>query len=276
MNDERKRRQSSSLIVPSSSLGSEAYGAFAYAYDQALGERFFRAVRRLLNRVLSANPTANKTHLDIACGTGLAMQYFERHGYKSAGVDLSMPMLQVARRRARRLILGDMRALPLRRKFGRITCLYDSLNHLDDLQPAFAAIRDVLADDGLFLFDVNHPDIYPAIWGNDEPFIADGEDFHLEMATKFRRRDRLAQAMVTGWALVGGRKVAIREKRQQRAFTEREIVDALGSVGLVPREMTEFDPYAEGRNVKLFFVCEHSGPPPSRAGFRVRRPGELT
>jgi len=258
MNDERKTRPGSSFIVHRSSLTSEAYDAFAYAYDQALGERFFRAVRRLLNRVLTAHPAREKTHLDIACGTGLAMQYFARHGYESVGVDLSMPMLQIARRRAGRLILGDMRALPLRREFARVTCLYDSLNHLDELQSAFAAIGDVLADDGLFIFDVNHPDVYPAIWGNDEPFIADGEDFHLEMATKFRRRDRVAQALVTGWALVGGRKVAIREQRRQRAFTEREIIDALASAGLVPVEMIEFDPYAEGRSVKLFFVCEHS------------------
>jgi len=236
-------------------MKDEAYDAFAYAYDQALGERFFRAVRRLLNRVLAANPARDKTHLDVACGTGLAMQYFEKHGYKSVGIDLSMPMLEIARRRAGRLIAGDMRALPVRRKFSRVTCLYDSLNHLDDLRPAFVAIRNVMADDGLFLFDVNHPEIYPEIWGSDEPFIADGEDFHLEMATKFRKGR--AEALVTGWAVVGDRKVAIRERRQQRAFTERQIIAALGSAGLSPKEMIEFDPYNEGRSVKLFFVCEH-------------------
>src|SRR5262249_2179271 len=236
-------------------MKDEAYGAFAYAYDQALGERFFRSVRRLLNRVLAAHPTRNKTHLDVACGTGLAIEYFERHGYTSVGVDLSMSMLQLARRRAGRLILGDMRSLPIREKFARVTCLYDSLNHLDDLHPAFAAIREAMTADGLFLFDVNHPDIYPAIWGSDEPFIGDGEDFHLKMATKFRRRDRLAQALVTGWALVDGRKVAIRERRRQRAYTEREVIDALAGAGFVPAEMMEFDPYGEGRSVKLFFVC---------------------
>ena len=239
-------------------MKDEAYGAFAYAYDQALGERFFRSVRRLLNRVLTAHPTKDRTHLDVACGTALAMQYFEQRGFESFGVDLSLPMLQLARRRASRVIAGDMRALPLRRRFARITCLYDSLNHLQELQTVFAAIRAVLADDGLFMFDVNHPDIYPDIWGNDEPFIADGEDFHLEMATKFRQRDRVAQAMVTGWAVVGGERVAIREQRQQRAYSEREIIDALASAALAPEEMIEFDPYGEGRSVKLFFVCRHS------------------
>ncbi|HLJ75294.1 MAG TPA: class I SAM-dependent methyltransferase [Thermoanaerobaculia bacterium] len=236
-------------------MTSEAYDAFAYAYDQALGERFFRAVRRLLSRVLTSSPPRVRMHLDVACGTALAMQFFEQRGYRSFGVDLSLPMLQIARRRAARIAASDMRVLPLRAKFGCVTCLYDSLNHLDDLKPAFAEIARVLAGDGLFLFDVNRPEVYPDVWGNDEPFIADGPDFHLEMATKFR--NGRAQALVTGWAVVNGEKVAIRERRQQRAHSEREIIDALASAGLVPREMIEFDPYQEGRAVKLFFVCQH-------------------
>ncbi len=238
----------------------EAYGAFAYAYDQALGERFFRSVRRLLTRVIDEHPAKRRTHLDVACGTAMAVDFFASRGYRSVGVDASLPMLQVGRRRASNLIAGDMRALPLRAKFERVTCLYDSLNHLKsrkDLVGAFRLIADVMEDDGLFLFDINHPKVYPTIWGNDEPFVADGADFHLEMATKFRRRDRTAQALVTGWAMVAGERVPIHERREQRAYSEREMIEALAAAGLVPMEVTEFDPYAEGGNIKLFFVCRH-------------------
>ena len=241
-------------------MKDEAYGAFAYAYDQALGERFFRSVRRLLTRALAGHPTRERTHLDIACGTALAVEFFRKRGYASVGVDLSIPMLQVGRKRASHLIAGDMRALPIRARFARVTCLYDSLNHLKsarDLAATFRAVADVLRDDGLFLFDVNHPEIYPEIWGNDEPFVADGPGFHLQMATKYRAGDRTAQAMVTGWATVAGKRVRIQERREQRAYSEREIVDALASAGLVPVEVTEFDPYSEGKSVKLFFVCRH-------------------
>jgi SAM-dependent methyltransferase len=241
-------------------MKDEAYGTFAYAYDQALGQRFFRAVRRLLTRILARYPTDDRTHLDLACGTALAVEFFSKRGYRSFGVDLSLPMLQVGRQRAAHLIAADIRALPIRGKFARVTCLYDSLNHLKsetDLRGVFGAAASALTEGGLFLFDVNHPDIYPAIWGTDDPFVADGRDFHLEMATKFRRGDRIAQAMVTGWATVAGERVRIHEKREQRAYSEREIVEALGAAGLVPVEVTELDPYAEGRDVKLFFVCRH-------------------
>ena len=241
---------------------AESYSTFAYAYDQALGQRFFRSARRLLANVLDRFPAKKKTHLDIACGTGLAIEFFARRGYRSVGVDASLPMLQVGHHRARRLIAADMRALPLRTTFARITCLYDSLNHLksaDDLVRTFRGVEEAMDEDALLMFDINHPDIYPVIWGNDDPFVADGDDFHLEMATNYRSGDRLAQAMVTGWArLPSGERVTIRERREQRAYSEREIIDALASAGLVPMEVTEFDPYAGGRNVKLFFVCRQA------------------
>src|SRR5205085_9871609 len=120
----------------------------------------------------------------------------------------------------------------------RVTCLYDSLNHLksrNELVSTFRGVADVMDEESLLLFDVNHPDIYPAIWGSDHPFIADGSNFHLEMATKYRSRDRIASAMVTGWAdLPSGERVRIRERRAQRAYSEREIVDALVAAGLHP------------------------------------------
>lgn len=237
---------------------AEAYGAFAYAYDQALGQRFFRAVRRLLISVMESHPTDDRTHLDLACGTGLAMEFFTSRGYRSVGIDASLSMLHVARRRTGNLIAADMRALPLRGRFSWITCLYDSLNHLimrNHLVACFRAVAQVMTRDGLFLFDVNHPEVYPSIWGNDDPFVSEGRDYQLIMATKFQPRDGMAQALVTGWADVAGERVEIHERRIQRAYSEREIGQALADAGLMAAEVREFDPYAEGRYVKLFFVC---------------------
>jgi SAM-dependent methyltransferase len=241
---------------------AESYGAFAYAYDQALGQRYFRAVRRLLAEMLQRYPAGAKTHLDVACGTGLAMPFFESRGFVSTGVDLSTVMLRVAHTRAARLIAGDTRALPLRGTFSRITCLYDSLNHLlepSDLAIAFAEIARVMDGQSQFLFDMNHPQIYPDIWGMKEPFVDEGPDFHLEIATTYRRREKLGRALVTGWAIVRGERVAIRERHTQRCYERDEIVAALAAAGLEPVEEHEFDPWFEGRTVKLFFVCRRRG-----------------
>jgi SAM-dependent methyltransferase len=233
---------------------SEDYDAFAYAYDRALGERFFRAAKRLLTRVLEKYDVG-KTHLDVACGTGLAMEFFERRGFQSTGVDLSLPMLEAARLRASRLVAADMRALPLRSRFGIVTCLYDALNHLDDLAPAFEAIRACMEPGSLFVFDMNNPAIYPEIWGMVEPFVADGDDFHLEIATKFDSDSGIGDALVRGWAMFGGRRVSIEERHRQRAHPRRTIESALKAAALEPVEVADFDPFLEARRVKLFYVC---------------------
>jgi SAM-dependent methyltransferase len=241
---------------------AESYGAFAYAYDQALGERYFRAVRRLLGEVTERYPaTEALTHLDVACGTGLAIPFFTERGFVSTGLDISPVMLNVARKRAARLVAGDTRKMPLRGTFHRITCLYDSLNHLLDrkeLTASFSEIRRVMSAGSLFLFDMNHPEIYPEVWGMKEPFVDEGADFHLEIATTYRRRERLGRALVTGWAIVGGERIAIRERHTQYAYERDEIVAALAEAGLEPIEEREFDPWSEGRTVKLFFVCRVS------------------
>jgi len=244
------------------SSSAESYGAFAYAYDQALGRRFFRAVQRLLVKSLEERPPREMTHLDVACGTGYAMELFARRGFRSVGVDLSLPMLQIARTRVRRLVCADLRALPLRRTFARITCLYDSLNHMkdrEDLVAAFRAVRGVMSSESLFLFDVNHPDIYPEVWGSKEPFVASGADYRLEIDTAYRKRERLAHALVSGWAKVRGRRVEIRERHEQRAWSRSEVRAALREAGLEAIEVVDFDPYEEAGalhadTVKLFFT----------------------
>ena len=242
----------------------EAYAAFAYAYDQALGNRFFKSVKTLLDKQLARRPTVDKTHLDIACGTGLAIDYFAKRGWRSTGVDASLEMLSIARSRSARLVAGDFRALPLRGTFARITCLYDSLNHIrekHELVAAFRSMSGLMAADSLLLFDINHPEIYPEVWGMSEPFVADGEDYHLEIATTYRKRESTGRARVTGWAtLPDGTRATIDEHHSQRAWREREITDALQEAGLAPLDVIEFDPYGEAEAldaaaVKLFYVC---------------------
>jgi SAM-dependent methyltransferase len=240
-------------------MTSEAYDAFAYAYDRALGERFFKASSRMLEETLERYPTSKRTHIDVACGTGMTVRWFRERGWKSLGVDASLPMLQIAGGG----VAGDMRVLPFRRKFARVTCLYDSLNHLlepDDLQAAFHSVRGVMDDDSLFLFDVNHPEIYPEVWGMSEPYIAKGRDYHLEIATTYRKREKIGRAAVTGWAKINGERVDIREQHRQRAYSQREITKMLATAGLTAIEILDFDPYDEAdainaATVKLFFIA---------------------
>jgi SAM-dependent methyltransferase len=243
----------------------ESYGGFANAYDQSLGRSFFSSVRRVLDDVLYKYPTRAKSHLDVACGTGLVLEHMEKtHGFRSVGIDASLPMLAIARKRAKHVIACDLRALAVRKRFARITCLYDSLNHMltrDDLFAAFHAVRGVMDANSLFFFDMNHPDIYPAVWGSRDPYVSSGKDHHLEIATKYRRRERRAYGRVTGWAkLPNGERVNIRETHEQFAWKQSEIETCLTAARLGVVEVIDFDPFEEiqaldTEGVKMFFVC---------------------
>lgn len=238
------------------------YGPFAYAYDRALGERYFRAIRRLLDEVLRRYPPQVRTHLDVACGTGIALRFFAEHGFQSTGADLSIAMLSMARERSRRLVDADARALPFRGSFGLITCLYDSLNHMmdpDDLLRSFREIAALMSQDSLFVFDMNHPRVYPMVWGLDQPFVDSGREHHLEMATTFDAKKRTGEALITGWAILpGGERAEIRERQRQRSYEEQDILEALSKAGLTAVESKEFDPFREGEAFKLFYVCRKS------------------
>lgn len=241
--------------------GRESYLAFAYAYDQALGGRFFESASPIVDAIFAKFPVSGITHLDLACGTGLALRHFAQKGFTATGVDASLPMLEIAAQRATRIAAADLRALPFRGTFARVTCLYDSLNHLldaKDLAAAFREARRVMSRESLFVFDMNHPEAYPRIWGNPEPFVAIADDSYLAMDTAYSRRTKMGRAHVTGWALIDGIRVPIDETHHQRAYSKNQIVSALRSAGLEPVEISDFNPFDESdeemREVRVKFV----------------------
>ena len=244
------------------SLKRDTYFEFALAYDQALGQRFFEAVSPVLDRLIRRHAPSGRSHLDLACGTGLAMQHLARSGYRSFGIDGSTAMLALARERGAVVAAYDLRSVVLRRTFDVVTCLYDSLNHLletDDLEEAFRCARGVMDESSLFIFDLNHPQVYPRVWGLEEPFVSAAADHHLEMRTTYSRRTHLGHAELSGWAERQGKRFEIRETHQQRAYSERQIERALRRAELKVIERFDFDPYADGQRgeerVKIVYVA---------------------
>jgi SAM-dependent methyltransferase len=244
-------------------LSSEAYGDFAWIYDAALGLPFSAAAAPYLERVISSQPQLRRFRsLDLACGTGLGTDLLARNHFSPTGVDGSLPMLRQARARHLRVVCGDLRALPFRGEFGWITCLYDSLNHIlseRDLLRVFEEVRSLLAPGGLFLFDVNQPEVYELIWRSTDSFQFRDDVVSLEMRTSFSRRKRIGTAWIRGSASRDGRRIEVEEVRRQRAWSCGEIEGSLERSGLVIEERTDFDPFEQagdtGLGIKWLYVC---------------------
>lgn len=109
--------------------------------------------------------------LELGVGTGRVAIPLCQEGHTVVGVDLSRPMLDRARQRARaydlprdRLILreGDICDVRLKKRFPLVIAPFNVLMHLyepDDVLRCFANVARHLTPDGRFVFDVRMPDL---------------------------------------------------------------------------------------------------------------------
>ena len=146
----------------------QAYGpTFARIYNL----RWTAFVQDVAPRILSyceCAPVsqANKSLLDVCCGTGQLAVYFLERGYRVTGLDLSEHMLHYARENAApyvesgqaKFVHADASDFSLDEQFGLVVSTFDALNHLESeqaLRQCFQCVYDVLMPDGYFIFDLN-------------------------------------------------------------------------------------------------------------------------
>ncbi len=104
--------------------------------------------------------------LDIACGTGRLTIPLAKLGYEITGVDLTIEMLEVAKKKALdqnlliNWIYADARNLDLGRKFNMIFTTGNSFQHFLDRESQEGLLRTVyrhLDQDGVFAFETRNP-----------------------------------------------------------------------------------------------------------------------
>lgn len=149
------RRTSKAGADPEGHEGWDDYAPF-YDWENArtLGRRdlpFWRTVAR----------NAGGRVLELGCGTGRLTIPIGRAGIAIVGIDRSEPMLDRARQRVKRgrlqsavkLVRGDIRHLPFRKKFGMVLAPYGMLQSLlreKDLAATLEACYDATARGGVF------------------------------------------------------------------------------------------------------------------------------
>lgn len=86
--------------------------------------------------------------LDVGCGTGLNMKYFQTYG-EVTGADLSPDGLQFCRARGHdRLVMAPVTSLPFADDSFDLVTVLDVMEHVDDHEGGFREIRRVLRPGG--------------------------------------------------------------------------------------------------------------------------------
>lgn len=125
--------------------------------DEAEAERCVELIRRTIRWPDGA------LVLDVACGAGRHARALELAGARAIGVDLSMPLLQVARQMAHALLIrADMRALPVRPgSMDVVVNLFTSFGYFESDAEHLGALGemcDALRRGGWFVLDYLNAD----------------------------------------------------------------------------------------------------------------------
>jgi SAM-dependent methyltransferase len=153
------------------------YDTWAWLYNKTMGPQYCQNQIQPLETLLLPQLPKGAQILDLCCGTGHLVQQLIRKGYQVTGLDGSEAMLDYARQNAptAEFILSDARSFDLPPSFDAVFSTSASFNHvltLEELKQVFRNVYAALRDNGLFLFDINHPGQMEKWW---KGRIAEGE-----------------------------------------------------------------------------------------------------
>ena len=124
------------------------YNKYWASFSENLANKYLQLVK------------SKKSLLDLGCGTGNFLQKMEDKFDKCVGVDLSSAMIDIAKNNCKKTVfyVQDITKFSFNEKFNLITCNFDMINHLinlEDWAKVFSKVYNHLTDDGVFVFDYN-------------------------------------------------------------------------------------------------------------------------
>lgn len=182
---------------------------------------------------------AERSVLDVCCGQGTLAGHFLERGYRVTGIDLSEPMLAVARQNLRgylrsgqaRLIRADAASFSVGDRFGLATCTFDSLNMLQGsaaLASCLASVRRAVVPGGMFVFDLM---TRRGFWQDYNSILVRDTEDELYILNSVYDGAEKAAARMTGFVRDGDRWERFEEFRTPTLFLAPAVVAALHEAG---------------------------------------------
>ena len=220
----------------------EAYSSFAQVYDLFMDNVPYEEWSRYLISLLKEYQVTDGTVVELGCGTGKMTRLLADAGYDMVGVDNSAEMLEIAGERQEEeerndilYLLQDMRELELFGNIRAIVSVCDSMNYIlkpEDLKKVFGLVKEYLAEDGVFIFDLNTVHKYRDLMG--ECTISENREESSFIWENYFDEDE----MVNEYDLTlfireeDGRFSKYEETHYQKAFEISEVLEAVKEAGM--------------------------------------------
>jgi len=144
---------------------AEAWEFYAQTYDTTM--RDWPGEMDFYRRHAATVHARHEGVLELACGTGRVSINLAREGVRVVGLDISEPMLDIARAKARSManatwVVGDMRDFNLDEQFGLIMIpghAFQNLVETQDQMACLEASRKHLAPGGRLVIHVDHAEL---------------------------------------------------------------------------------------------------------------------
>lgn len=176
------------------------FDPLAATYNKCWGAEYHREAFPVLEHLLLSMVAPGAHLLDVCCGTGQFTKRVRDAGFRVTGIDASEEMLRYARENVPdcRFIGADVREFSVGEKFAGAYSVFESLNHVPDLEgliKAFKCIHGHLEPGARFVFDLNGEDAFVRFW-NDTSAIVESDRVCV-LRSHYDGESRLAQCRIT-------------------------------------------------------------------------------
>lgn len=232
-------------------LDNNVYSTFAKYYDLIMNNIDYYSWYKYLIDICKNNNVCISKILDIACGTGNTLKYFVDRKYDCYGLDLSKPMLEIAKTKMRnssnvRFIHGDMTKYKPDSLFNLVYSFNDSINYLPDrkmLTDFLYTAFDLLEAGGILVFDVSTE--FNIIQNFSKPIYEEYKDFAFLWNNTYSKETKIVLSELD--FLIYDTLEVIKEKHIQRIYSIKEIKREATAIGFsnieVFNEFTFKKPY---------------------------------
>jgi len=121
-------------VIPETYFSKEA----AEHYDKS--PRMRKVQKELTERAIELLELKKGKILDVGCGTGFSLAILEEQGFDPVGIDISKPMLDIAKRKGLKVKRADFTKLPFKDK------TFDGLLSISSLQWVYGKSYDDILD----------------------------------------------------------------------------------------------------------------------------------